>query len=108
MSFLACLFQRKSQAVVIARSLLLATLCKTFKVAHYSKSIKGINIKLGILAHLDKVQLQGKGHNSESENFGVMPPFPLSRTMAPDRLAKWYRMWCSCFTKRQVEADFRS
>ena len=33
---LACLFRRKSQAIVITRSLL----CKNFMVAHNSKSIK--------------------------------------------------------------------
>ena len=27
----------------------------------------------GILAHRDKVQLQDKGHNSESYSFGVIP-----------------------------------
>ena len=37
-----------------------------FNVAHYSKGIKDINTKLGILAHLEKVQLQDKGHNPES------------------------------------------
>ena len=31
----------------------------------YSKNIKGINTKLGILAHHNKVHLQDKGHNSE-------------------------------------------
>ena len=40
-----------------------------------SKSIKGISDKLVILAHHDKVQLQDKGHNSESYIFGVMPLF---------------------------------
>ena len=54
--------------------------------AHYSKSIKGINTKLVILAHHEKVQLQDKGHNSESYSFKVMPLFNiLSRMMAPDR-----------------------
>ena len=54
---------------------------------HYLKSIIGINNKLGILAHHDKVQLQHKGHNSESYIFGVMPLLTkiLSRMMAPDR-----------------------
>ena len=42
-----------------------------------SKIIKGTNTKLGIhvLAHHDKVQLPGKGHNFESYIFGVMLPF---------------------------------
>ena len=44
MFFLACLFRRKSQANVIARSSLS---CKIFNVACYSKSV-------GILAHHDK------------------------------------------------------
>ena len=48
---------------------------KNFNVAHYSKSIKGINTKLGILAHHDKMQLLGKGHNSESYISRVMPLF---------------------------------
>ena len=60
-------------------------LCKNFNVAHYSKSIKGIKIKLGILAHHDKMQLQGKGHNSVSYINGVMPLFNLA--MVPDRQA---------------------
>ena len=29
--------------------------------------------KLGILTHHDKIQLQDKGHNSESHSFGVIP-----------------------------------
>ena len=57
MLFLAHLFRSKSQGVRIAR---LAS-CKNLNVAHYSKSIKGINTKLGILAHCDKMQLQDKG-----------------------------------------------
>ena len=68
MLFLAC--RRKSRASVIARSLL-STLCKTFIVAHYTKT--GINTKLGILAHHHKMQLQDKGHNFESHSFGLMP-----------------------------------
>ena len=65
-SFLAC--RRKSRAIVIGRSsLLLSASCKNFNVAHCSENtcIKGINSKLGILAHHEKLQLQGKGHNSE-------------------------------------------
>ena len=49
--------------------------CKNFNFARYSKSIKGIHTKLGILADHDKLQLQDKGHNSESYSFGVMPLF---------------------------------
>ena len=68
-------FKRKSQSIVIARLLLLllAAAYKHFNVAHYSKSIKGIITKLGILAHHDKVQLQGKWHNSENYISGGMP-----------------------------------
>ena len=50
------LFWRKIWPVVIARVLLLS--CKNFNVAHYSKSSTGIDTKLGILAHYDKMQLQ--------------------------------------------------
>ena len=50
--------------------------CKNYNVAHYSKSkLKGINTKLGILAHHDNVQMQDKGHNSEKYIFGVMHLF---------------------------------
>ena len=59
---------------VIARSSsLLSSLCKNLNVAHHLKSIKGIDTKLGILAHYDKMKLQDKGHNSESYSFGVIP-----------------------------------
>ena len=95
---LACLFQRKSLAFVITRSWSLSSY-KNLNAAHYSKSIKGINTKLGILAHHDKVQLQDKEHNSESYSFGVMPLFnwifllerwPLTQECC-------YRMQCSCW-----------
>ena len=49
--------------------------CKSFNVAHYSISIKDINTKLRILAHHNKLQLQDKGHNSESYSFDVVPFF---------------------------------
>ena len=65
-----------------------------FSVAHYSKSIKGINIKL---AHEDKMQLQDKGYNSESYRSGVIPLLNLkflSIMMAPDECC--YHMRCSC------------
>ena len=74
LAFLACLFRRKSRAIVISSSsssLLLSR--KNFNVAHYSKGIKGINTNLGTLAYHDKMELQDKGHNSESSSFGVMP-----------------------------------
>ena len=48
--FLAHLFQRKSQAILIAGPSLLLS-CKNFNVTHCSKSIEYINTKLGILAH---------------------------------------------------------
>ena len=92
-SFLACLFWGKSWAVVIARS---SALCKNFNVVHYSKIIKVINTKLGIFVHHDK--LQGKGHNSESYIFGVMPHFQLkilSKMMALTNEHRFCR-WC-CF-----------
>ena len=60
---LALLFQRKSRAIVIARSssLLLSLLlsCKNFNATHYSK-----NTKLGMLVDHDNLQLQDKGNNS--------------------------------------------
>ena len=62
-------------------------MCKNFNAASYSRSIKGINIKLGTLAHHDKTQLQDKGHNSESYSFRVMPLFNLillSRMLSPE------------------------
>ena len=60
---IACLFRRKGRTVVIVRSLMsfLLSWCKNFSEADYSKTIKGINTKLGILAHHDKMQLQDKG-----------------------------------------------
>ena len=72
-------FRRKSWAIVISRSpsllstSLLSSLCKNFSVAQYLKGIKGINTKLEIHAHNDKMLLQDKGHNSESNSFGIMP-----------------------------------
>ena len=82
MHLLACLFQGKSQTIIMARSssLMLLSLflssCKNFNIAHYWISIKGINTKLGILAYHDKLQLQDKGHNPESYIiFRVMPLF---------------------------------
>ena len=51
--------------------------------------------ELGILVHHDKMQLKGKGHNSESYNFAKYIIIShahfyikiLSRMMAPDRRA---------------------
>ena len=85
--FLACLFQRKIPAFVITRSSSLLSLslsllsfslsssCKKFNVTHYSKSMQGIDTKLGILAHHDNVHLQDKRHNFESCSFGSYVPF---------------------------------
>ena len=75
MNFLARLFQRKSQARSL--SLLSSLACKIFNVVHYSKSVKGINTKLGMLAPHDKILLQDKGNKSETYSFGVMPLFNL-------------------------------
>ena len=52
--------------------------CRCHAKTHYLKSIKGINTKLGILAHHDKMQLQDKEHNSDSYHFGVMSLFNLN------------------------------
>ena len=67
------LFWRKCRVIVITISSLWS--CKNINVAHYSKSIEGINTKLGIPAHHDYVQLQDKGHNSDSCIFGVTSLF---------------------------------
>ena len=63
---------------------------KTLMQPITQKSTQSINTKLGILAHHDKVQLQDKGHNSESCSFRVMTLFNLfflSRMIVPDRPA---------------------
>ena len=49
--------------------------CAQTNVAQYSKSMIGINAKLRILAHHDKVRLRVTGHNSERYSFGVMSFF---------------------------------
>ena len=60
--FLACLFCRKSLAIVmIARSSSLSSSCKNFNVANYSKKIKVLTPNLEYLLIM---QLQEKGHNS--------------------------------------------
>ena len=51
---------------------LLSSFCNNFNTTQYSKSIKDINTKVGILAHHDKMQLQDKGHNSGSYIFGLI------------------------------------
>ena len=76
------------KAIVVARlSPLLMALCNNFNVAYYSKNIKGINTKLGILACHDKVQLQNKGYNSKAIVLELCPFLTkiLSRIMASDR-----------------------
>ena len=52
--------------------MIVVVVMQNFNVAHYSKSIQGINAKPGILAHYDKMQLLDKGRNSEGYNFGVI------------------------------------
>ena len=81
--FLACLFQRKSQAIEITRSLLLLLSCKNFNLAHSSKSIKGINTRLGILAHHDMVR--GLTLKAIYLDYAPFLLKILSRMMAPDR-----------------------
>ena len=71
LSLLACLFLKKMSNY--CDRWIVIVIVQNFNIAHYSKSIKGINSKLGILAHHDKIQLQDKGHNSESCSFGVAP-----------------------------------
>ena len=82
-----CFVEKVDLLWMVARSSSFS--CKNFNIAQYSKSIKGINTKLGILANYDKVQLQGKWHNSKSYSFEVMPLLTkkISRMMAPDRQA---------------------
>ena len=46
---------------------------QNFNIAHYSKSIKGIDTKFGILAHHGKVHLQDKGNNSDSYILELCP-----------------------------------
>ena len=45
--------------------------------SYYSKSMKGINIKLDTFAYYDKTHLSDKGYNSDMNIFGVMPLFNL-------------------------------
>ena len=60
-SFLACLFRGKSRIIVIARSSLLSPSCKNFNIAHYSKSMKGINAKLEYLLFMTKYRCKTRG-----------------------------------------------
>jgi hypothetical protein len=69
-----------------------ALLCKNSNVACYEKFLKGINMKLGILAYHDKVLLLDMWHTSESNIFGVMPFFTLE--FLTDQ--REHRMQCSC------------
>ena len=58
----------------MARSL--SSSCKNFNnVVHYAKNVEDINTIFEILAHHDKVRLQGKWHNSDSYIFGIMHLF---------------------------------
>ena len=64
----------KKKSCYCDRKIIIVVVMKKLKnVAHYSKSTWGINTKLGIHAHVDKVQLQYKGHNSESCSFALVP-----------------------------------
>ena len=54
--YLVCL-EENVELLLSARSS--SSSCKNFYVAHYSKSIEGINTKHGILAHHDRMQLYG-------------------------------------------------
>ena len=78
----------------------LSLLCKNFNVAHYSKSIKDTNTKLVMLSHHEKMQLQHKGHNSESYIFGVMLLLELNifekKERQPLTDESLYRIRCSC------------
>ena len=58
---------------------------KTLMQSIIKKSIKGINTKLGILADHDKVQLQGKEHNSESYILELCPFLSKNLSRIPDR-----------------------
>ena len=63
--------------------------CKNFNVGYYSKSIKGINRKLGKIAQHDKMQLRDKGLTLKAIFLELCPFLTkfLSRMMAPDRRA---------------------
>ena len=78
------MFRRKIRDIVIARS---SSSCKNFNVTHYSKSIKGINSKLGMPAYHEKVQLYDKGHNSESYILELCPSFTKFLDAGLDRRA---------------------
>ena len=45
--------------------------------SYYSKSMKGINIKLNTFAYYDKKHLSDKGYNSDINIFGVISLFNL-------------------------------
>ena len=59
--FLARLFQRKSQAVVIARSSLSLSSCKNFNIDHYLKNIKVIKAKLVIHGYHARCSCKTRG-----------------------------------------------
>ena len=56
-----------------------------------------MNTKLGILAHDDKVQLQDKGHNSESYSFGVI--LLLTNNI---KVELWWRLGDSFLVPREI------
>ena len=70
--FLAYLFRRKSKAILIARlSLLLLSSYKNFNVAHYSKSIIGINT----LEYLTRCSSQTRDITMKAKFLVMSAPF---------------------------------
>ena len=98
--FLARLFRSKSRAIEIARS----SSYKNFNVAHYPKSIKGINTEHWTLDHRDKMQLEDKGHNSENYSFGVMLRFNLNFSVQwwPLTDERWYTAACGALVLSDI------
>ena len=92
-----CLFRRKSQADVIARSS-----CKKLNVAHYSKSIKNIITKLGIYTSLFfMIRCSCKTRGIALKAIGLeLCPFLIYIFLVewwPLTDEHWYCMRCSCF-----------
>ena len=54
---------------------------ETLNVAHFSKYIKGINTKLGILAHHDKMQAASQGYITLKAIVFEFCPFLTKRCM---------------------------
>jgi hypothetical protein len=68
MLFLACLSRSESRGIMMAVPSL-----SWKNVAYYLDSFKDMNMKLGMFAYHDKVQLLDKGHHSESYFIGLCP-----------------------------------